>query len=328
MSTSAVSKVMSPRPDACTKSIAIVGADGFVGSSLAAVLGAKRVVYGPCSGGDVHVSQAKEVLQQADIVINAGGFRVRPGCTYADYQRSHQGAAEAITPWIRKGALLLHISSASVMGSSKDRKLGIGMPPNPATFPSPAYATAKFEADQFVEKAAARQGFRAIFLLPAVVYAPQGAGMVESMLGLAKKGISLRLYPRSARHHLCHARLLVEAFRRVIEQSDSLPHLSRFLVADPYTVTNRELEAMIERYAGRKLKALPLPAGLLSAVLTRTFHSRIPKLDLKTWGEIFGVLNYDTEYDPSDTFRILGIDPAQYSIDKTLDPLIREAFAP
>jgi hypothetical protein len=58
-----------------------------------------------------------------------------------------------------------------------------------------------------------------------------------------------------------------------------------------------------------------------------TFHSRTPKFDLKTHGEIFGVLNYDTEYDPSDTYRILGIDPSTYSIEKTLEPIIREAFA-
>jgi nucleoside-diphosphate-sugar epimerase len=326
MSTSAVTKRVSPQP-CTTKAIAIVGADGFVGSSLAAVLGAKRVVYGPCGNGDVHVTQAKAVLQEADIVINAGGFRVRPGCTAEDYRRVHQGATAAITPWIRKGATLLHISSASIMGSSKDRKLGVGMTPDPATFPAPAYATAKFEADRFVEQAAAQQGFRVFFLLPAVVYAPQGAGMIETMIRLAKKGTALRLYPRDSVHHLCHANLLVETFTRVIEQSDSLPDRSRFLVADPYTVSNRELEAMIERYAGRKLRTLPLPVGLLSAVLSRTFHSKVPKLDLKTWGEIFGVLNYDTEYDPSDTYRLLGIDAAQYSMEKTLEPLIREAFA-
>jgi nucleoside-diphosphate-sugar epimerase len=326
MSTSLVTNSNLPRPEKRTKTVAVVGADGFVGSALAEALAAKRIMYGPCGEGDVHVSQAQAVLQQADVVINAGGFRVRPGCTYEDYQRSHQGATAAITPWIRKGALLLHISSASVMGKSKDRKLGVSMPLNPETFPSPAYAKAKLEADLFVEMAAARQGFRVIYPMPAVVYAPKGAGMVESMIQLAKKGTALRLYPRDARHHLCHSQLLVEAFRRMVEHSDSLPHLSRFIIADPYTVTNRELEEMIQRYAGRKLRILPIPVGLLSAVLTHTFHSRTPKLDLKTWGEIFGVLNYDTAYDPSDTYRVLGIDPAQYSIEQTLDPLIREAF--
>jgi nucleoside-diphosphate-sugar epimerase len=306
--------------------IAVVGADGFLGGCLADAFAGKRIVYGPCQNGDVHVSAAQELLQQADIVINAGGFRVRPGCTYADYQRSHQGATAAIVPCIRRDALLVHISSASVLGSAKTQKLGAQAIPNPKTFPAPAYAMAKLEADRFVEQAAAAHGFRVIFIRPAVVYSPNGAGMIETMIRLAKRGVTLRLYPRSARHHLCHTSLLVDVFRRVIEQSDRLPHLSCFIAADPYTITNRELEAMIQRHLPGKRTVVPMPVGLMSAVLKRTFHSRIPKLDLKTWGEIFGVLNYDTEYDPSDTFTALGLNPSRYSMEKTLEPLIREAL--
>jgi nucleoside-diphosphate-sugar epimerase len=327
MSSSAVRKGDVARPGQVTsKAIAVVGADGFVGSSLASSLGAKRIVYGACGDGEVHVTQAKQALREADVVINAGGFRVRPGCTYEDYQRVHQGATAAIVPWIRPGATLLHVSSGSILGSSKDRKLSARMMPHPETFPAPAYAMAKYEADQFVADAAARQGFRVIYLMPAVVYAENGSGMVQTMIGLAKKGTALRVYPRDARHHLCHANLLAEVFTRVIELGDSLPDRSRFLAADPYTVTNRELEELIHRYAGRKLRTMPLPVGLLAAIFTRTFHSKIPKLDLKTWGEIFGVLNYDTEYDATETFQVLGIDPSRFSMGKTLEPLIRGAL--
>ena len=129
---------------------AVVGADGFVGSGLASALGAKRIVYGPTLDGDVHIARAKELLGQADVVINCGGFRVRPGCDYGDYQRSHEGSTSAFAPWIRKDALLLHISSASVLG--KGQGLGNQTPPNPETFPSPAYALAKLEEDRYLEK--------------------------------------------------------------------------------------------------------------------------------------------------------------------------------
>ncbi len=304
--------------------IAIVGADGFVGGALADALRAERIVYGPARNGDVHISQAEEILGKSDVIINAGGFRVRPGCNYADYQRSHQGATSALVPWIRKGALLLHISSASVLGKSKDQKLGNQTPPNPKTFPSAAYALAKFEADQFLEQAAAERGFRLIFLRPAAVYAPQGAGMVDTLLKCAKRGITLRLYPRNARHHLCHVNLLVAVVRRVVER-DGVPHLSCFVVADPYTVTSRELEMMIRRYSRQANVTLPMPVSLMSMVLQHCFHSKNPKFDLRTWGEIFGVLDLDTAYDPSETFRILGIDPAQYSMERTLQPLIQQA---
>lgn len=305
--------------------IAIVGADGFVGSGLAAALRAEKVVYGPCRDGEVSISQAEGVLHKADVIINAGGFRVRPGCTYADYQRSHQGATSAFVPWIRKGALLIHFSSASVLGKSPEQKLGNQTPPDPRSFPSPAYALAKIEADQFLQQAAAERDFRVIFLRPAVVYAPQGAGMIDTLIKMAKRGINLRLYPREARHHLCHMSLLVEAMRRVIERHHLL-HLSCLVVADPYTVTSRELEAMLTRYSPKRMMPLPIPVSWLSTLLRHSFHSKHPKLDLATWGEIFGVLHMDTVYDPFDTFRLLEIDSAQYSLEKTLQPLIQQAF--
>jgi nucleoside-diphosphate-sugar epimerase len=301
---------------------AVVGADGFVGSGLASALGAKRIVYGPTQDGDVHIARAKELFGQADVVINCGGFRIRPGCDYGDYQRSHEGSTSAFTPWIRKDALLLHISSASVLG--KGQGLRNQTPPNPETFPSPAYALAKLEEDRYLEKAAAEHGFKVVFLRPAVIYSRQGAGMLDTMLNLAKHGVILRLYPRDARHHLVHMNLLADVARRIILHRKSVPNLSTWVVADPYTITNRELEATIRSALRKKYVPLPLPVHWISALLKHTFHSRHPKLDLKTWGEIFGVLAMDTVYDPEETFRLFGIDPPEYTIEKTLQSLIRE----
>jgi len=307
--------------------IAVVGADGFVGGHLAEALQAKRVVYGPCRNGDVHISQAEGLLRKADVIINAGGFRVRPGLAYADYQRSQQGATSAFVPWIQRGALLLHISSGSVLGKSKHQKLGNQTPPNPRTFPCPAYALAKLEADQFLQRAAAQGGFRLIFLRPSVIYAPRGEGMVDTLLKLAKRGVFLRLYPRDARHHLCDTKLLVEVVRRVIQHED-LPQLSCLVVADPYTVTSRELEMMIRRHLTKRSVTLPIPVALMSMLFQFSFHSKNPKLDFPTWGQILGVLNLDSVYDPFETFRLLGIDWADYSLEKTLLPLIQEALQP
>ena len=306
--------------------VAVVGADGFVGGALAESFQATSVVYGSPRNGEIHISHAESVLKDADVIINAGGFRVRPGCTYADYQRSHQGATSVLASWVRKGALLIHISSASVLGKSKDQKLGSQALPDPRSFPSPAYAMAKLEADQFLQEAAAERDFRLVFLRPAVVYSLQGAGMVGTVLRHAKRGVRLRLYPRNARHHFCHMNLLVEVARRVLDQSNQVPHLSAFVVADPYTVSNQKLETMIQQQLPRKNITLPVPVHLLSTLLGHTFHSRSPKLDLRTWGEIFGILNLDTEYDPSETFRLLKIDPARYSLKKTLLPLIQEVL--
>lgn len=311
---------MSPRP-----LIAVVGADGFVGGRLAEALNAQRVVYGDCQVGDTHVTRAQALLSQADVIINAGGFRLRPGLTYADYQRSHQGATSAIIPCIRKGALFIHVSSAAVFGKSSEHKLGNHTTPHPESFPSPAYAQAKFDADRFLERAAAENGFRLVFLRPGVLYAPRTDGMVDSLIKMAKRGILLRLYPRDGRQHLCDIGLLLEVVSRIINLRD-LPPVSAFVIADPVPITNRELEAMIRRNLQRKSVTLPFPLTLPSSVLRHSFHAKNPLFDLTTWGEVLGVMNLDTVYETSDTFRRLAIDPSQYSSDKTLGPLIRQAL--
>ena len=303
----------------------VVGIDGFVGGRLAEALDAQGIVYGSCRNGDVHVSQARDLLQRADVIINAGGFRLRPGLTYADYQRSHQEATAALVPFVRKGALFLHMSSAAVLGKSAKHRLGNHIAPDPKSFPSPAYALAKFEADQFLEQAAADGGFRLVFLRPGVLYAPQTDGMVDSLLKLAKRGIVLRLYPRDARHHLCGMNLFIEVVRRIMLAKD-LPPVSTFVIADPSPVSNRELEVMIRRNLPQKASTLPLPLALMSTLLRNSFHSKNPRFDLATWGEILGVMSLDTAYEPSDTFERLGIDPSQYGCDKTLEPLIHQAL--
>ncbi len=308
--------------------IAVVGADGFVGGGFAEGLGAERIVYGPPRDGEIPVERAREVLQRADVVVNAAGFRVRRGLTLEDYRRCHQGATAALLPFVRPGALFLHMSSAHVLGRSPERPLGNDSPPNPATYPSAAYAQAKAEADAFVEGAAAERGFQAAFLRPTILYArPGDTSLPDNLCKWARRGTLLRLFPRHARHHLCHLDLLVEVARRAIERRDRLPAGAHLVVADPYTVTSRELDALIERHLPRPPRTIPIPARAMNAVLRFSPRSSNPAYDLRTWGDIFGVFFLDTVYDPFPTFRLLGIDAARYAADRTLEPFVRQALA-
>jgi nucleoside-diphosphate-sugar epimerase len=302
--------------------IAVVGADGFVGGHIAAALAAHKVVYRAPQDGEVHITQAEGLIRKADVIFNAAGFRIRPGLTAADYQSSHKGATAALVPWVRRGALFLHMSSASVLGKSKDRKLGNHTHPDLTHFPAPGYARAKLEADEFLQTAAADHDFRVVFLRPSNLYAPEAEGMIRSLLRLASRGIILRMYPRNSRQHFCDVNLLAEVVHRVIDDN-SLPQSTALVIADPYTVTNRELEEMIRSHLRRKTVTVPLPLPWMSAVLRHSIRSTNPKLDLVTQGEIIGFMNLDSVYDPSETFSLLGIDPSRYSRERTLEPVIR-----
>jgi nucleoside-diphosphate-sugar epimerase len=219
------------------------------------------------------------------------------------------------------------MSSASVLGKSKDQKLGNHTTPDLRIFPAPDYARAKLEADEFLKEAAAERDFRLIFLRPSNLYAPNAEGMIRSLLGLANRGIILRLYPRSARQHFCDINLLADVARRVID-NHGLPQSTALVVADPYTVTNRELEELIRSNLRRSAVTVPLPLPLMSAVFRHSIRSTNPKLDWVTQGEILGFMNLDSVYDPSETFSLLGIDPSNYSRERTLEPVIQEGLRP
>ncbi len=305
--------------------IVVVGADGFVGSHLAAALDARKVVYRAAADGEVHITQANSLLESADVIVNAAGFRIRPGFTADDYRRSHQGATEKLVPFVRRGALFLHMSSASVLGKSKDKKLGNQTQPDLTHFPAPDYARAKLEADEFLKAEAAERDFRLVFLRPSNLYAPGAEGMLLSLMNLAKRGVMLRLYPRSARQHFCDINLLADVARRVIDNG-TLPQASALVVADPYIVTNKELEDLIRGHLRRSVVTVPLPVPWMSSIFRHSIRSKNPKLDWVTQGEILGFMNLDSVYDPSETFRLLGIDGSRYSRERSLEPVIREGM--
>jgi len=313
-------KLMSSRP-----LIVVVGADGFVGGHLAAALDARKIVYRTAADDEVHVTHAGSLLEKADVIINAAGFRIRPGFTAEDYRRSHQGATAKLVPFVRRGTLFLHISSASVLGKSKTKKLGNHTETDLTHFPAPDYALAKLEADEFLKAVAAEREFRLVLLRPSNLYAPGAEGMLLSLMRLAKSGVMLRLYPRSSRQHFCDVNLLAEVARRVIENG-GLPQATALVVADPYTVTNRELEELIRRHLRRSVVTVPLPVSWMSSVFRHSIRSKNPKFDLVTQGEILGFMNLDSVYDPFETFSLLGIDPGHYSQESTLEPVIREGL--
>ena len=91
--------------------------------------------------------------------------------------------------------------------------------------------------------------------------------MIRSLVRLANCGIILRLYPRDSRQHFCDVNLLADVARRVID-NNSLPQSTALVIADPYTITNRELEEMIRRHLRRNTVTVPLPLPWMKCSLS------------------------------------------------------------
>jgi UDP-glucose 4-epimerase len=305
--------------------IAVVGSDGFVGKVLADALGASRIVFRAPGQGETSIDSADRVLADSEVVVNASGFRVRPGLGAADYRRSHAEAVARLVPRLARGSLLVHLSSASVLGREPTHPLSSDPEGHPETFGCPAYAIAKREAEVVAREATAAAGVGVVVLRPAVLYGPEPDGMVGTLLDLARRGVLLRLLPSRHRHHLCSIPLLQEAVRTLAARREAIePPL---LLADPFVVTTAEIVALI-RSIHRPRLLLPFPAGALGAVMRLMPRSRFPRLDLRTWGEILCILALDTVYDARETYRLLELDPGRFSRDRTWERLIRGLVEP
>jgi nucleoside-diphosphate-sugar epimerase len=300
--------------------IAVVGADGFLGSALATAYGAERIVFRDPGPGEIGVGAADELLSSADIVVNAAGFRVRPGLTAADYRRSHAGVVSRLVPRLSPGALLVHISSASVLGRDTVRMLGPENQVRADTFASPAYAIAKKEAEDLARDLAASRRVKIAVVRPAIVYSSMPDGVVWTLLKLASKGVLLRLVPARHRHHLLSLPLLVETIRCIVQGKEEIE--PALVVADPFVVTSAEIVDLARTFH-RPWISLPIPAGVAGSLLRRLPSTRSPWLDFRTRGEILSILALDTVYDPSETYKRLAIDSARFSRERTWERLIR-----
>lgn len=290
-----------------TPSACVIGADGWLGSMAAARLKADRIIFGKSAPGvpfDTWLAKPGE----ASLVVNASGWRVRPGLTRADYFASHCDTTRQIVDRLSSDQTIIHFSSASVMGAN--RRASDGVHPSPRTFPAADYAEAKLQAERIVLEAAKIRGFRAIVLRPAIVYSPGGEGMIATLLRLAQRGVLLKIVPSAAVNHLCSDALLLDTVDRLAADSERFNGRT-LKVADPFVQTNAEILAEVRSLFPKvKLTAL-LPAALLSWGL-RLFP-RLRGFDLKTWGEILGVWILNSEYDASWLWEELMLDPETYA---------------
>jgi nucleoside-diphosphate-sugar epimerase len=307
-----------------TDDIVVVGADGVVGGILARALDAVRVVHRAPRVGEQAIADAGEVIASARVVVNAQGFRPRPGVTARQLDDSHGPATVELVDRMTAGQTLVHVSSAAVLGVARGGVVSSEWPPAPESFPMPAYALSKWSAERVAIELGGGRGLRTLVLRPAVVFEHPADGMLASLVRLAsQRNVVLRLLPSRARHHFCSAPLLGAVARALVASSllRACVHGDAFTVADPFVVTNAQLrEQLCLPLVKRVHLEVPVYARAASAVLARL--AGLPGPDLGAQAEVFGVLGMDVRYDARATFERLGLEPRDFDVDRTWRPFV------
>jgi nucleoside-diphosphate-sugar epimerase len=229
--------------------------------------------------------------------------------------------------------MLVHVSSAAVLGTARGGVVSGQWPASPESFPMPAYALSKWRAERVAVERGGARGLVTLVLRPAVVFEHPADGMLASLVRLARtRNIVLTLLPLRARHHFCSAPLLGAVARALVTQPHRGSHGDAFTVADPFVVTNAELcEQLCRPLTRRPHLEVPVPARGTSALLAGLARlappAALPGPDLAALAQVFGVLGMDVRYDTSATFERLHLQPTDFDVDRTWVPFVAATLA-
>ncbi|MBK6690814.1 MAG: NAD-dependent epimerase/dehydratase family protein [Myxococcales bacterium] len=289
--------------------VVVAGSRGALGERLVRALTARSVgsgadeTVGVDFRADGESEHDRSELASADVVINVGGPRVRPGLTASDYLREHVGVTDTVARVMRRGAHLVHVSSTAVFGA-RGVALSADSEPMPERFPMPEYAHAKWAAERQATELARSLGLALSVVRPSMVYGPDVDSALETLLRLGRQRVSLRLLPGRLYQHLLHIELLVAAMARLV-RSPAGPR--PLLLADPFVLENRDL-----RLRGRAAAVVPIPLGAVrrsEALWSGRARGglRLPSLAVLAMSNVFAV---------EETFQRLGL--AQYDFSRQL----------
>ena len=299
--------------------IAVVGADGVVGSTLAAAVGGYRVLHGSPRGAprEVMIRDAQEPIRSSGVVFNSQGLRQMGGLSAAQFRQSHVDSTRSLVEAMSPGATLVHISSASVLGLPSGRG---PHRPAPAAFPMPDYATVKLEAEQLAIAEGVRRGLAVVVLRLTVVNTDPLDGMLKTLVTQARRGVLLDLRPHASVHHFCSGALLGEVAKQVASRNWPVGAAQIFTVGDPFVVSNAELAHDVSR-RWRTWLRVPLWAGSTAWALRRG-SSVLRTRRGAAAARVLGVIGMNVAYDVDATYEALGLDRAAFSKTATFDRVL------
>lgn len=241
---------------------------------------------------------------------------MRPGLGWAEYLREHVGLASLAAQSMAPGSHLVHVSSAAVFGSQPEHVLGASSPAAPELFGSPSYAWAKLSGELAARAIARERGVRVTVLRFPDVYGPGVESVIESLLGLLRRGVCLELSPARLRRHMLHVDLLVRALERLVERGPVEGH--PLIVADPFVLTYGEINAAVRARAARA-RSVTVPVRLDRAVTLLRRWPGFPAKDAPMRLVALAVLGQDNVFDADQGFDVLGLDRRDFSREKTFD---------
>ncbi len=151
------------------------------------------------------------------------------------------------------------LSSVKAMGEPGDQCVDEDWPAPPAS----AYGQAKRAAEAAVLAAGVRFGMHVVNLRPAMVYGAGGAGNLERMAALVRRGLFPPLPETANRRSLVHVADLVAAMR--LAAADARAAGRSYIVAHPRTHSGRGLYDALRAACGLPLRRWAVPRGVLGA---------------------------------------------------------------
>ncbi len=267
--------------------IVVTGADGFVGTALAAQLrltgrrfrGLVRAFKADSAVAPEHqavgdlstVSDEALVraLAGADVIVHLAGRAHVMRKRLLDPARAYHEANVVATERLARAASragvrrIVFVSSIKVNGetTSPGRPFRADNPPRPYDH----YAKSKRDAEQMLTDIARASGLSLAILRPPLMYGPCVRGNFLTLWRAVARGVPLPLGRIDNRRHLLYVGNLVHAIVALI---DGAAGEGTWLIADRESVSTPELARRIAAALRQRARLVPLPVGLLKFAAT------------------------------------------------------------
>ena len=265
--------------------VAVVGANGFIGSALTHTLCEKGydvrgivrlkerfIKHNGCfevfAVGEINSdTNWNDALKGIDVVIHLASrvhiMKESSGDSLAKYRRVNTEGTSLLARMAAEGGVkrFVFLSTVKVNGESTE-----GHPFTERDVPNPQddYSISKFEAEQALHNISDATGLEVVILRPPLVYGPGVKANFLRLLDMANKNIPLPLSLVNNKRSMIYIGNLVDAIIKCIEHTDAANQT--FLVSDGQDISTQELIRIIAKAMGKKARLFPCPVSLLKVI--------------------------------------------------------------